>query len=281
MPHAYTARWSPGAQDRTIEVRPGLALRYLRIGQGPPLVLLHTIRTQLDYFQRLAPLLAQRYTLYIVDLPGHGQSTISHADHTEQFFRRAVVQFIEKLDLRDVSIAGESIGGVLALTVATDLPQRIARIVSINPYDYGESFGGGIRRSKSGWIIGLFALFRQYTLEPRFLLNRVFAGAMKDPRKFPEDLALEFFRTGKRTGYRWVEYSVFANWRSWIEARKRYPTWRVPVTLVYSEFDWSRPDDRRRTQAELPGARTVVVPNAGHFSCLEAPGEIAAIISAQ
>ena len=264
-----------------LEVRPGVSIRYLRLGRGQPLLLLHTIRTQLEYFERLAPLLADRYTVYVLDLPGHGESTIEHVDHTEERFRRAVINVIEKLDLRDVVIAGESIGGVLALTVAAQIPQRIARVVSINPYDYGDAFGGGIRRTRSGWIVALFALFRQFTIEPRFLLNRVLAGGFRDPRCFPESLARKFFTSGQRAGYRWVEYSVFANWRSWIEARKHYPAASVPVTLVYSEFDWSTAADRRRTQAALPKARMVTVPDAGHFSSLEAPREIAAVIAAE
>ncbi len=47
-----------------------LSLRYQKSGSGPPLVLLHTIRTQIEYFRALAPLLAERFTVYAVDLPG-------------------------------------------------------------------------------------------------------------------------------------------------------------------------------------------------------------------
>lgn len=276
----YTSRWSPEAEARTIEIRPGLTLRYLKAGEGPPLVLLHAMRTQLDYFQKLVPLLQRRYTVYAVDLPGHGGSTIERADYTELLFRKAIAGFIAELDLRVVVLAGESIGGVLALTVAAEVPERIARVVAINPYDYGESFGGGIRRSRSGWIVGLFSVFRQYTPEARFLLDRVLAGALSDPSALPDELAAELFRSGQRPGYRWVEYSVFDNWRTWIDARNRYALARIPVTLVYGELDWSTPEERRRNQAEIPNAKTVVLRNAGHFSSLERPGEIADIIEA-
>ena len=56
-----------------------LGLRYQMSGNGPPLVLLHTIRTQLEYFRALAPLLSEKYTVYAVDLAGHGHSPIDRS----------------------------------------------------------------------------------------------------------------------------------------------------------------------------------------------------------
>ena len=60
----------------------GTVNRYQKSGSGPPLVLLHTIRTQLEYFRALVPLLAEKFTVYAVDMPGHGFSSVAikHAD---------------------------------------------------------------------------------------------------------------------------------------------------------------------------------------------------------
>lgn len=52
-PHAYTRRWSTDAEIGFFTRSDGSRLRYLKTGTGPGLVLLHTLRTQLDYFQRL------------------------------------------------------------------------------------------------------------------------------------------------------------------------------------------------------------------------------------
>jgi hypothetical protein len=60
-----------------LKISDKLSLRYVKLGEGPSLVLLHTIRTQLQYFRDLAPILAQKYTVYAVDLPGHGHSPIN------------------------------------------------------------------------------------------------------------------------------------------------------------------------------------------------------------
>lgn len=59
----------------------------------------------------------------------HGQSSIPEVAYTEEYFRRATREFITKLDLKDVTLLGESIGGVLALTVSTELPDRVTRII--------------------------------------------------------------------------------------------------------------------------------------------------------
>ena len=107
-------------QVSEIQIDAGRTLRFLKTGAGTPLILLHTIRTQLDYFQEVIPLLAQHYTVYAIDLPGHGNSSIdTKASYDEPNFRSAVIAFIDKLDLREVTLVGESIGAVLALTVAS------------------------------------------------------------------------------------------------------------------------------------------------------------------
>jgi hypothetical protein len=46
-----TLTWAPDIPIRYVNVN-GVTLRYVKVGQGPPLVLLHTLRTQLDMFQK-------------------------------------------------------------------------------------------------------------------------------------------------------------------------------------------------------------------------------------
>jgi pimeloyl-ACP methyl ester carboxylesterase len=57
--------------------------------------------------------------------------------------RAAVKRLVTQLDLGDVTLLGESMGAVLALTAAADLPDRVKRVVAVNAYDYA----GGIARS--------------------------------------------------------------------------------------------------------------------------------------
>lgn len=270
----YPTPWASSAPT-VMPLDNGTTVRYVSSGDGPPLVLIHTIRTQLDYFEKLAPELKSRYRVYALDLPGHGRSSLLPENYTEPMLRKAVGEFLTKLDLRDVTLVGESIGGVLALTVSVDQPGRVTRVVSLNPYDYGETFGGGIRRSSSGWMVGLFNIFGSNTPEPRFITEAVLRGGFHDATRLPETLLDEFSRTGSRDGYRSVEYSVFKNWTTWLEARRVYPKVKVPVTLIYGSEDWSHLQERERNREAIPRVEMFTINQAGHFTSLEKPAEVA------
>jgi pimeloyl-ACP methyl ester carboxylesterase len=268
-----------------LQISNTLGLRYEKTGEGPPLVLMHTIRTQLEYFRSLAPLLAKSYTVYAIDLPGHGHSPIDpRAPFDEPYFRQGVIGFIEKLDLTDVTLVGESIGGALALTVAAALPKRIKRIFAINPYDYETRYGDGIRRGNgfANFIIGSLQIpilgAINAALENKMVLGRIMSGGYHDSRKLPPDLLAEFDHVAHRPGYKRAARKVLAGWRSWSRARDQYREVSAPVTLIYGDSDWSRPNERERTRALLSNVRVVTLKDSGHFSAVENPSELARII---
>jgi len=268
-----------------VRISDRMSLRYKKAGSGAPLVLMHTIRTQLEYFDRIVPILAQHFTVYAIDLAGHGYSSVdTRAAYDEPYFRAAVVSFIEALDLRDVTLVGESIGAVLALTVASTLPDRVKSVVASNPYDYDRRYGDGVRRGNlfANIAIGSYAvpLFGAVNaaLENKLFLRWVLSGGFYDKRNLPRDLLSEFDRAGRRKGYRYVERKTFAGWRSWSGARAHYKDIKAPVTLIYGHHDWSTPEERRRNAVDLPKARLITLQQTGHFATLERPRQIADII---
>lgn len=66
---------------------------------------------------------------FAVDLPGHGMNRVNRAEVTLDSYVDSVVKFIEERDLRDVVIAGHSLGGVTIPCVAVKIPKRIKRVV--------------------------------------------------------------------------------------------------------------------------------------------------------
>jgi pimeloyl-ACP methyl ester carboxylesterase len=142
---SYTATWSEGRGEVEFFVRSdGSRLRYFKSGTGPSMVLLHTVRTQLDYFHRVIPQLWDSFTVYALDLPGMRWSDIvPGARYEEPELRAAVVEFITALDLDDVTLAGESLGAALALSASTELTDRLSRIVAFNSYDYPQGLERG------------------------------------------------------------------------------------------------------------------------------------------
>ena len=260
-------------------------LRYLKTGTGAPMILLHTIRTQLDYFQEVIPQLAEHYTVYAVDLPGHGYSSIdTKANYDEPYFRSAIIALIEKLDLEEVTIVGESIGAVLALTVASTLPERVKAVVSSNTYDYDKRYADGVRRGNfiANFILGHFALpfFGAVfaAMENKPLLGLIMRGGLHNRRWMPKQLLTEINRAGFRKGFRYVERNVFANWRSWSQARSLYSGVQVPVKLIYGEHDWSTQEERKRTAKELGDVAIMTVANTGHFAFVDNPQYLAELV---
>ena len=272
-------------QVSDIQIDSSRTLRFLKAGTGAPLILLHTIRTQLDYFQEVIPLLAQHYTVYAVDLPGHGYSSIdTKANYDEPYFRSAVIAFIEKLDLREVTLVGESIGAVLTLTVASALPERIKSVVSSNTYDYDTRYADGVRRGNfiANFILGQFAIpvlgLVFAAMENKPLLGLIMRGGLRMKRWMPNQLLTEFNRAGYRKGYRYVERNVFANWRSWSQARTMYANVKAPVKLIYGEHDWSTLDERKRTTKELGEVAITTVANTGHFAFVDNPNKLVELV---
>jgi pimeloyl-ACP methyl ester carboxylesterase len=248
---------------------------------------MHTIRTQLEYFRYLAPLLAGRFTVYAVDLPGHGHSPIDPAaPYDEPYLHQGIVQFIERLDLRGVTLVGESIGAVLALTVAAALPQRISGVFAINAYDYETRYADGIRRGNlfANVIMGSLQIPVigpiNASLENSIVLRKIMGGGFHDPRKLPHDLVAELNAVGHRPGYRAMSRKLLSGWRSWAKARDQYARIGAPVTLIYGDDDWSRIPERERTRDLIPGARFITLKDTGHFSAVENPREVAQIILA-
>jgi pimeloyl-ACP methyl ester carboxylesterase len=268
-----------------LKISDKLSVRFQKTGSGPPLLLIHTIRTQLEYFRSLAPLLARSHTVYAFDLPGHGHSPIDpSASFDEPYFRHAVIRLIEELDLSAVTVVGESIGGTLALTVTASLPQRVKRVYAINPYDYETRYGDGIRRGNwfANLIIGSLQIpvlgAMNASLENKMVLGKIMGGGYHDPRRLPADLLAEFDEVAHRPGYKRTARKVLAGWRSWSKARDYYRQISAPVTLIYGDSDWSRPNERERTRSLISAAQMVTLKNTGHFSAVENPSELARVI---
>jgi pimeloyl-ACP methyl ester carboxylesterase len=261
----------------------GVELRYLRQGPGRPVVLLHTLRTQLDYFSRLLDRLdTEMLDLIAIDLPGHGHSGSPKTDYTADYFAEVVGRLLEQLDVRGAILVGESIGGTIALMLAARGDGRVARVLAVNPYDYGGR--GGIRRS-SALANVLFAAMLVPGLgeivaraETKAILRGVLRGGLHDRAALSDGFVAELRRCGSLPGHAGAFCSLTRQWRSWIAARAAYGEIVVPVTLVYGNEDWSRLEEREANARAIPGVRIVTLERCGHFASLERPDAVARLI---
>jgi pimeloyl-ACP methyl ester carboxylesterase len=240
----------------------GTRLRYLKAGSGPTaLILLHTVRTQLDHFQLVIPKLLNAFTLYAVDFPGMGWSEITPgASYDEPALRRALVEFVKTLDIADVILAGESMGATVALTASTELGANW--VASL--------YTRGARRPAVGSVVT--------RMENKPVLGVVLRGGLVDGRKLADHYLAELRRVGRRRGYPRVAREVYRNVESMIAARALYGRVSVPVTLVYGEEDWSQPSEREANVALLRDVQSNSLVETGHFAALEQPDRVAELL---
>jgi pimeloyl-ACP methyl ester carboxylesterase len=277
----YTSTWSPSGEIEYATLAGGTRLRYLKAGSGPALILLHTVRTQLDHFQLVIPKLVDAFTVFAIDMPGMGWSDITAgASYDEPALRRAIVEFVKTLDLDDVTLAGESMGATVSLTASTELEDRVRRILAFNTYDYpggvsranrtASIYVGGARLSAIGPVVA--------KMESKPALGIVLRGGLADGSKLPDHYLAELRRVGRRRGYPRVAREVYRNVDSMIAARALYGRVTAPVTLIYGDHDWSRIPEREANLSLLPGARSIALPHTGHFAALEQPARVAEIL---
>jgi pimeloyl-ACP methyl ester carboxylesterase len=270
-------RWSDTIPIRYAAIG-GAKLRYVKVGSGPTIVLLHTLRTQLDLFEKVVPELSKHCTVYALDYPGHGHSDIPRARYDAPFFVAAVEEFLEVQDLRDVTLAGVSIGGVIPLLIAARRNARVARVVSINPYDYAK--GRGLARSSLfGWMTtyaSLMPLFGEIWMRLRsFPVTRsILRGGVARPDNISPALMREMHQVGNRPQHYRAFLALLRNGNSWELAREQYGRIDVPVLLVYGDRDWSRTAERERTRALIPNVVMRTIGGAGHFLPLDRPQEL-------
>ena len=274
-------RWAPNIPIDTVEVG-GNKLRFIKSGKGPALVLLHTLRTQLDLFEKVVPELSKHFTVYALDYPGHGYSDIPTARYDAAFFTEAVEGFLDRLDLRDVTLAGVSIGGSIALIIAARRNPRVARVIAINPYDYAK--GRGMARSSLfGWIVtyaSLIPFIGEMVMRLRnFLIMRaVLRGGVAEAKSIPPALLKEMYLVGNRPGHYRAFLSLLRNAASWETATKDYGRIDIPVLLIWGDRDWARPSEREHDRKLIPSVQMTTLEPGGHFLALDRPQELSKAI---
>jgi pimeloyl-ACP methyl ester carboxylesterase len=278
----YTRTWSPSGEIEYAKLADGTRLRYLKAGSGPtPLILLHTVRTQLDHFQFVIPKILHAFTVYAIDMPGMGWSDITPgASYTEPALRRAIVEFVMALDLADVTLAGESMGATVSLTASTELEDRVRRVVAFNTYDYSNGVGRANRVAsiyvRSARLPATGPMVTRMENKP--VLGIVLRGGLFEGSKLPEHYLAELRRVGRRQGYPRVAREVFRNVDSMIAARALYGRINARVALIYGDHDWSQMPEREANLSSLRGARSISLPETGHFAALEQPARVAEIL---
>ena len=110
---------------------------FRKLGQGPPLIILHGLFGSSDNWHSLSKVFAERHTVYVVDQRNHGQSP-HDAIHTYEALASDLNEFIDGHQIKNPTLFGHSMGGKVAMNFAIKFPGKIARliVVDITPKAY-------------------------------------------------------------------------------------------------------------------------------------------------
>ena len=173
------------------------------------------------------PLLADSYTVYAINLPGFGDSPVNKNEgYNQRYVTKAISDFIIKNKISKLTLAGESIGGVLCATIAATLPKKVNQIFVFNPYDYDTFFGEGVRRANLFarfiiWSMSLSAVGKVFTaLENRLILWLIFRGGVYNKKAITYSYISLVSTSIRKLSNIYHTRSVFSNFSSWSEAKK-------------------------------------------------------------
>lgn len=116
--------------DKYIEVD-GLKLRYLEMGQGRPVLLLHgaSLGSSADVFLRnLKPLADAGFRAIAFDSPGFGLSD-TPSDHSNGYRRDIILKFMDAMGIENAALVGHSQSGGPAVQIALQKPERVSHVI--------------------------------------------------------------------------------------------------------------------------------------------------------
>lgn len=216
-------------------------IRYLDQGTGPTLVFVHGILVNSLLWRKVIPLLSERFRCVAPDLPlgAHSIPLRPDADVTPPGVARLVADFLEALDLREVTLVGNDTGGAISQLVIARHPERIVRLVltncdafeaffppSVQPFHYGARLLG------AGFVALLAWLLRSRSAQRRMAKTLSYSHI--------EDAVLDaYFVPLRQRGVRrdLTRFLQAVSNRYTLEAAQTFPQFAHPVLLLWAKND--------------------------------------------
>jgi cis-3-alkyl-4-acyloxetan-2-one decarboxylase len=250
----------------------GLRYHYLDEGAGDSLLMVHGNPTWSFYWRNLIRDLRSDFRCVAVDHMGCGLSdkpepypyTLSqHIDN--------LVQLVETLNLRDITLLVHDWGGAIGLGTALRLPERFARIVLFNTGAFPPPFVPLRIRMCRAPLIGSWAMRR---------LNAFAKAAVTMATEKPDRMT-PVVKSGLLAPYdSWANRVAIDAFVRDIPLTRSHPTWQVledieanlhtladrPIEMIWGMKDWCfRPSCLERFERHFPGAEVHRLADAGHY----------------
>ena len=246
-------------------MKPG-TLNYVRRGRGEPLVLIHPLGAELVVWEPVMERLERERDVIAVDLPGFGGSPgLRNGDPpTPQAMASAVGSLLDDLGVGRAHVAGNSLGGWVALELA-----KAGRAVSVTGICTAGLWSSPLGPRPGRDVRGVGR--RLLPVLPTMLRSAqgrrvVLGGSVAHPERVPPEAAVRLVRSyltspGYETANDAMRTGVFSG----------FEDIRVPVTLAWGDLDRIV----RRPRQTLPEWRTITLHGCGHIPTWDDPGQVA------
>jgi pimeloyl-ACP methyl ester carboxylesterase len=252
-----------------------MSLAHVRRGSGPPLALIHGIGSQWQMWQPVLDRVGREREVVALDLPGFGDSEEHRARPTVQALADVAAEFLDGLGFGGAHVAGNSLGGGVALAMARAGTARSACVLS--PAGFVNDREGRYARAvlmESRRVAKLTVAHAETMCQGPVRRTLAFSHLAARPWRIPPAEAAGALRNlancpGFETTFEAIE-----------DFRWTGPEPSCPVTVAWGEKDrlliYSRQSARARRR--LPGARHVTLTGCGHVPTWDDPEQVARVL---
>jgi pimeloyl-ACP methyl ester carboxylesterase len=269
---------------KDIELSAGTIL-YRDSGDGPPIVFVHGALVDGTLWRKVVPLLENRYRCIVPDLPlgSHTVPMKPSADLTPPGLARLIAEFLDKLDLRDVTLVANDTGGALTqILLASGDTARIGRVV-LTPCDAFDNFLPQMFRPLQLLARVPAAVYPvAQSLRVPALRQLPFAFGWLTKRRIPDEVTAAWVRSGQADkGIRRdiARFLAAIDKRYTLEAAEKLRSFDRPVLIAWAPEDRFFPHDHAQRLASIfPDARVEEVPDSRTFVSEDQPELIARLV---
>jgi pimeloyl-ACP methyl ester carboxylesterase len=247
----------------------GGTVAYRVLGSGPSVVLTHGTPSWSYLWRRIAPVLAERYTVYTWDLLGYGHSeTRAGALPSIALHAQTLAELVNQWQLTEPFLVGHDIGGATTLRalLIDHVPARgmaLIDAVAFTPW-----IGPDTRHMQQN--------IQTYRTMPNSLFQAVvgqhFSGVTH--RTLPKRIRkryLDFYSSGAGQ-QRWLNRTEGYDENGTNQFIPLLGTIDIPTTIIWGDQDdWLPLDLADRLSSAIPGAAKITIPAAGHFAMEDQP----------
>ena len=247
-------------------------LHYVDMGQGEPVVMVHGYSdSTYCWHENVQPLLDAGFRVILVDQPGLGRSEVPPEPYAFSLENQAgeVLKLLDQLHLKEFNLVGSSMGGGIALYLSLQHPDRVQRLVVVDPPCYPPP-GHGLHR--------LLALPGMVHIAPAFTGRWMIRSALRDvyynDDMVDEVLVDEYASAMNKKGFLKVLASLSRDYYSdeYSNMTEEYGRLAPPLLIIWGAGDkWVPQAFGEKLHREVPHSRYEVVRNCGHLPHQELP----------